>query len=256
MIQETDQNYSIVGFIPARSGSKRIENKNIKLLNGHPLIAYTIESAKQSGIFDSIVCVTNSKIYADIAIYYGAEVPILRPDSISESSSPDIEWVQWIFRFLSENNRNYDAYCILRPTSPFRSKDTIRRGWDSFLCNQPSDSLRAVQKCIQHPGKMWEINGNRMTPLISGKVDKTPYHSSQYAALPEVYAQDASLEIAWSEVPLKSNTISGNSIIPFLSSKYDGFDINNKEDWILAEHYINNALVDLPKVDVDPYEFK
>ena len=95
---------SCVALIPARSGSKRIKDKNIRCLNGHPLLAYSISSAIDSGVFDKVVCVTDSQKYADIAMYYGAEVPKLRPDNISRDVSPDIEWVLWILKLYKELN--------------------------------------------------------------------------------------------------------------------------------------------------------
>ena len=82
-----------VAFIPARSGSKRVPNKNIKLLGGHPMLAYTIQAAVDSGIFDAVICATDSEQYADIARHYGAEVPFLRSAAISGDKSPDVEWV-------------------------------------------------------------------------------------------------------------------------------------------------------------------
>ena len=109
-----------VAFIPARSGSKRIKDKNIQLLNGHPLIAYTIQAAIDSDVFDSVICATDSLLYAEVAEHYGADVPILRPLGVSGDLSPDIDWVVWLLKELNSMGRNYDVFSILRPTSPFR----------------------------------------------------------------------------------------------------------------------------------------
>ena len=84
---------SIVGFIPARAGSKRVVDKNVRLLSGHPMIAYTIRSAIDSGVFDRVIVSTDSERYAAVARHYGAEVPCLRPPEIATATSPDIEWV-------------------------------------------------------------------------------------------------------------------------------------------------------------------
>lgn len=244
-----------VAFIPARSGSKRIVDKNIELLNGHPLIAYTIQAAIDSKVFDSIICATDSELYAEIAKYYGAEVPFLRSSEISEDKSPDIDWVVWILNELIDKGRSYDIFSILRPTSPFRLPSTIQRAWQAF-CEEPdADSLRAVEKCKQHPGKMWIIQGKRMFPLLPFTNNHTPWHSSQYAALPEIYSQDASLEIAKSHIALEQNTIAGESIIPFISEGLEGFDINEPEDWLLAEKYLNKGQVKLPIISKPPFKF-
>lgn len=244
-----NQKLKSVALIPARSGSKRVPNKNIRLLAGHPMLAYTICAAIDSGVFDAVVCATDSLEYAEIAKYYGAEVPFLRPKQISGDKSPDIEWVVWVLEQLKLQGREFEIFSILRPTSPFRSIDTIRRAWAAFKSDQTADSLRAIEKCKQHPGKMWVIRGQRMTPIMPFTNNGVPWHSCQYTTLPEIYAQDASLEIAWTRIALKNNTIAGEAIIPFVSEGFDGFDINEPEDWMLAESFIQEGKVQLPKIN-------
>ena len=237
-----------VAFIPARSGSKRLPNKNIKLLGGHPMLAYTVRAAIDSGAFDAVICATDSELYADVARHYGAEVPFLRSSEISGDKSPDIEWVVWMLNQLQAQGRDYQVFSILRPTSPFRLPETIQRAWQAFSEDSKADSLRAIEKCKQHPGKMWVIRGKRMLPVMPFTNGTTPWHSSQYAALPEIYAQDASLEIAWSRIALEQNTIAGEAIIPFVSQGLEGFDINEPEDWLLAEHYLAQGQAKLPVI--------
>lgn len=243
-----------VAFIPARSGSKRVPHKNIRPLAGHPMLAYSIRAAIDSGVFDSVVCATDSEEYADIARYYGAEVPFLRASEISGDKSPDIEWVIWMLNKLEEHGKKFDVFSILRPTSPFRLPSTIQRAWELFINDARADSLRAIEKCKQHPGKMWVIRGNRMLPLLPFANAGTPWHSSQYAALPEVYAQDASLEIAWSRVPLDQNSIAGEAIIPFVSQGFEGFDINEPEDCWMADRLIETQDLKLPVIEIPPYQ--
>ena len=113
-----------IALIPARSGSKRVKNKNIKKLDNIPLINYTIQSAISCNLFDRIIVVTDSIEYEKIAIDAGAESLGLRPKDISGSNSPDIEWVKWIFKKLDDQNYDFDTFSILRPTSPFRTKNT------------------------------------------------------------------------------------------------------------------------------------
>ena len=84
---------SIVGLIPARAGSVRVRDKNVRPLNGHPVLAYSIASALDSGVFDDVIVSTDSELYADIARHYGASVPFLRPDAYAGARSPDIEWM-------------------------------------------------------------------------------------------------------------------------------------------------------------------
>lgn len=244
---------SIVALIPARSGSKRVRDKNIRPLAGHPVIAYTIAAALGSGIFNDVIVSTDSNRYAEISDYYGAQVPFLRPVELSGDQSPDIEWLVYTLDRLREAGRRYDCFSILRPTSPFRLPETIQRAWGEFTAQTGVDSIRAVEKCTQHPGKMWVVRGNRMMPLLPLGPAAQPWHSSQYPSLPEIYVQNASLEIAWSRVVFQDRTIAGNVVMPFFTKNYEGFDVNNSYDWQLAEQMVQKGDAKLPNVAQPAY---
>jgi N-acylneuraminate cytidylyltransferase len=247
------QDPKAVALIPARSGSVRVPHKNIRPLAGHPLIAYTIAAAKASGVFDAVVVSTDSEDYAAVARHYGAEVPFLRDAGIAGSTSPDIEWVLHALGVLADQGRRFDAFSILRPTSPFRKPETIQRAWRQFLPAEGVDSLRAVEKVEQHPGKMWVVRGGRMTPLLPLTPEDAPWHSQQKAALPEVYVQNASLEIAWTEMAERTRTIAGTVLAPFFTEGDEGVDINGEFDWIWAEHLLSTGQARLPQVSSPPY---
>jgi len=239
---------SVAALIPARSGSKRVADKNIRPLAGHPLIAYSISAAVQSGVFAAVIVSTDSERYAEISRHYGAEVPFMRPAEFSGDSSPDIEWVEYTLKKLAAEGRSYDCFSILRPTSPFRLPETIQRAWDEFCAETGVDSLRAVEKCGQHPGKMWVIRGRRMLPLLPFGPADQPWHSSQYPSLPEIYVQNASLEIAWSRVVVETRTIAGTVVMPFLTEGSEGFDVNSPYDWELAEQMVRTGQERLPDI--------
>ena len=244
---------SIVALIPARSGSKRVPDKNIRPLAGHPLIAYSIAAALQSKIFKAVIVSTDSDRYAEIARHYGAEVPFLRPAKIAGDISPDIEWVEFTLAELRKKGKDYDCFSILRPTSPFRLPETIQRAWKEFLAAEGVDSLRAVEKCQQHPGKMWIVREKRMMPLLPMGPAEQPWHSSQYPSLPEVFVQNASLEIARTRVIFEEKTIAGNVLMPFFTKDLEGFDVNSEYDWQLAEHMVRNGEAKLPDVSQPAY---
>jgi len=244
---------TVVALIPARSGSKRVPDKNIRPLAGHPLIAYSITAALQSNVFERVIVSTDSERYAKIARHYGAEAPFLRPPKISGDTSPDIEWVEYTLKQLSNSGQDYDCFSLLRPTSPFRLPETIRRAWQEFSAQCGVDSLRAVEKCQQHPGKMWIVRGSRMMPLLPMGPAEQPWHSSQYPSLPEVFVQNASLEIARSRVVVEEKTIAGNVVMPFFTKDYEGFDVNSDYDWGLAEHLVKTGQAKLPTIPQPPY---
>ena len=251
---------SVVALIPARQGSKRVPGKNVRLLQGHPMLAYTIAPAIESGVFDAVMVSTDSDETAAIARHYGAEVPFLRPAAFATDTSPDIEWVEYTLRDLGKQGRRWDAFSLLRPTSPFRTPDTNRRVWKQFVAEQGVDSLRAVELCAQHPGKMWvvedSVEGSRMRPLLDQPEPRTqPWHSTPYQALPRVYVQNASLEIAWTRVALEQHTIAGDVLTPFITEGYEGFDINDPHDWMIAERLLADGAARLPHVPQEAFQW-
>jgi CMP-N-acetylneuraminic acid synthetase len=250
---------SIVALIPARAGSKRVVGKNVRTLDGHPLIAYTIASALESGLFGAVMVSTDSERIAAVAHHYGAEVPFPRPPEFGADQSPDIDWLEHMLGQLRDEDREWDCFGLLRPTSPFRTAATLVRAWGEFVAQGAEvDSLRAVEKTRQHPGKMWLVRGRRMIPAVTRIGDQSspespPWHSTPYQALPTVYAQNASLEIAWSRIVFETGTIAGEVIMPFLTEGEEGFDINDELDWSIAEELIRRGRAELPRVAAEPW---
>src|SRR5262249_38541478 len=154
---------SAVALIPARAGSERVPQKNVRTLARHPLIAYAIATARQAGVFDRVVCSTDSSEIAEVAGRYGAEVPFLRPAEYATATSPDIEWITHTLERLDDR---YDLFAIVRATNPFRGPDAFRRGLEQLLATPEADSIRAVELVKQHPGKMWVVEGRTMRPLL------------------------------------------------------------------------------------------
>ena len=236
----------VLGLIPARSGSKRIPNKNIRPLCGHPLLSYSIASALASGVFEKVVISTDSAGYGSIAQHYGADI-LYRPPEMSSDTSPDIEFVEHALKVLA----GFDAFAILRPTSPFRQAATIRRAWRQFLDGNVH-SLRAVEKCHEHPAKMWTVREGYLHPLLPLVTGTTgaPGHSSQYPTLPAIYVQNASLEIAWVPTVERYRSIAGEVVGAFLTINDEGFDLNTEYDFRIAELMVARGEAMLPEIKV------
>lgn len=238
----------IIALIPARSGSKRVKNKNIKSFFGHPLIAYSINLAIISKLFDRVIVSTDSNKYAKIAKKYGAEVPFLRPKKLSSSKSADYDWIKFTLDKLKVNKMNYEYYCLLRPTSPFRSVNMLKKAVNLVTAKPKADSLRAIELCSQHPYKMWKINKDLMKSFINLKINQQPGHSVQYASLPNIYVQNASLEITKIGTIYKYKNITGKQIIPFITNDFEGYDINSNLDWLLANMLVEKKIIKLRKI--------
>jgi N-acylneuraminate cytidylyltransferase len=241
-----------VGFVPARSGSERVPGKNVRPLAGHPLLAYAIETALQSGVFERVVVSTDSEEIASIARWYGADVPFLRPSEYATATSPDIEWLRDTLERLDES---YELFAIVRATNPFRGPETVRRGLEQLLETPEADSLRAVELVKQHPGKMWVLSedGRTMSPLLDQSDLDVAWHAGQYQALPPVYVQNSALEIAWTRVVTETGTREGRVVAPFLTHGHEGFNVDDEEDWERAERLLETGAASLPAVGRPPY---
>ena len=235
---------SAVALVPARAGSTRVPGKNVAPLAGHPLIAYTIAAARQSGLFAAVVVSTDSEEIAAVARRYGAEVPGLRPTAIAGATSPDIEWVRHVL-----DGTDWRVFSLLRPTSPFRTAATIRRAWDAFMAVPEADSLRAVRPVREHPGKMWRVTGELMEPFLPQTPGEVPTHSRQTAALEPLYVQDSSLEIAWTRI-VADGEIAGRSVVPFFCEGHEGLSIDYPDDLAAAEALAAADPSLLPRVEV------
>jgi len=231
---------TIDALIPARGGSKRVPGKNMKLLAGQPLIEWTIGAAHRAGIFRKIIISTDRAetiLYCDAR--FGTCERILRKPEHATDTSPDVEWIK---DYLEHEENKPDYFMILRPTSPFRTAETIIRAWELWQRSGDADSLRAVSPVRQHPGKMWRVNGDRMTPLMNyPDIDGHSSFNLPTQVLPEVYVQNASLEIGQTRNVMTRNTVSGWKIVPFHTHDLEGFDINTMDDWYLAERYMESC---------------
>jgi CMP-N,N'-diacetyllegionaminic acid synthase len=236
---------SALALIPARSGSERVRDKNVRPLDGHPLVAYAIAAARDAGVFERIVCSTDSGKIAEVAQRYGAETPFLRPKQLATSTSPDIEW---IIHALEELGEHYDLFAIVRATNPFRGGDALRRGFEQLLATPEADSIRAVELVKQHPGKMWIVEGKTMRPLLDQSHLDVAWHAGQYQALPPIYVQNSALEIAWTRVVSQTGTREGRVVAPFFTEGHEGFNIDDEDDWERARRLLDAGAAMLPDV--------
>ena len=226
-------------FIGARAGSERVKNKNTRNLNGKPLISYTLDTAKGLKNIDKIVVSSNDPNVKEIVEDYKEVIFVDRPDDISGSKSLDIEW---IFHLLESQKQ--DVFVKLAPTSPLREKKFIQDSLNKFLENKNFDSARAVKLCTEHPGKMWNINDDKLEELITNlEYNKsTSMHAGQYQDLPKVYIQTSSLEIARTSSVIKYQTREGKNIMPLVCSGINAFAIDYEIDFFIAEQYLKGNI--------------
>ena len=216
----------IYAFVPARSGSKGLPDKNILDLDGHPLMAYAIAFGQALGI-DRVIVSTDSEEYASIARSYGADCPYLR----GADASTDIAMEELILEDMRQNLPKHgiempDIWVRLKPTNPFRRVETVLRGLDAMTSASPPDSVRIVSKI---ESRAWTINDEGwFEPLISGwDQNRSVMRRTEF---PEAYAP-FNLDILSHENWLRwGSGYMGRRILPIEDHVITGMDINDADD--------------------------
>ena len=207
------EKHKILCLIPARSGSKGIKDKNIKLLNGKPLIYWSIKQALECKYKMRIIVSTDSKDYSEIAKQYGAEVPFLRPKNISGDLSTDFEFIEHCLNFLKrEENYIPDFIVQLRPTYPTRKMEILNNTIDLFInIRSDFDSLRTVIKMEKSPFKMYTIDKltNELVPLFKKINDIVEPYNECRQNLPETFIHNGYIDILNSNIIEKDKSITG-----------------------------------------------
>ncbi|WP_081212348.1 acylneuraminate cytidylyltransferase family protein [Salegentibacter sediminis] len=217
----------ILGLIPARGGSKGIPGKNIKLLGGKPLLQYTWESAKASSLLDKLILSSEDPEIIETATKLGLEVPFTRPKELAQDSTPSIEVIKYALNFFREKGQNFDAVCLLQPTTPFRSPGLIDSCIKKFSSNN-YDSLITVREVPAEFNPHWifeEKNG--LLKLATGEENIIPRRQE----LPKAYFRDGAVYITKTEVLLEQNSLFGKQTGFYDTSGTPYVNIDTSADW-------------------------
>lgn len=206
----------VLALIPARGGSKSIPRKNLIMLAGKPLIAYTIEQALAARCITRTIVSTEDEEIATVARAFGAEVPFRRPLEFAQDLSPDIDVFRHALTWLQENEGyRPDLMVHLRPTGPIRRVEVIDRAIELLAEHPEADSLRSVSWPDQTPYKMWRIVDGYLEPLL--QVENLPdSHSLPRQILPEVYWQNGYVDVVHPHAVLEMNSMCGHTVLPLV----------------------------------------
>jgi pseudaminic acid cytidylyltransferase len=217
-----------IAIIPARGGSKRIPRKNIKLFHGKPLIAYSIQAALNSGLFDEVIVSTDDAEIAKVAKEYGASVPFVRPKELSDDFTGTGAVVQHALEYLQANGYDIDFVCTIYATAPFLDKKYLRLGLEKL---KNSDAKHAFS-CTSMPfpiQRTFKITANERCEMF----EKENF-SKRSQDLEPAY-QDAG-QFYWNNLSVQSDDIVfANASIPIVLPRHLVQDIDDEEDWIRAE---------------------
>ena len=218
----------VIAIIPARSGSKTLEDKNIKPLSDHPLIAYSIAVAKLSKKIDRVIVSTNSQDYATIAKKYGAEVPFFRPNEFSTDKASDKDFLVHAMNWLEKNEGSIPEYWVhLRPTTPLRDVEVVDNAIDKILQDGTATSLRSGHKAPESPLK-WLVKDNLyFKGFIEGKDYNLPKEEFE-----QVYIPDGFVDVVKTSYVMNSKDIHGDKMIGFESPVCTEVDSSEEFEYI------------------------
>ncbi len=224
----------VLGLIPARCGSKGIPNKNIKLLGGKELIAYSIDAAKESRYLNEIIVSTDCKKIFKVAEKYGCKPPFLRPDELAKDESKSLEVVKHAIQFFEEQNIFFDAICLIQPTSPFREKGFIDKAIQKFITAK-TDSLISVLPIPHEFNPHWafEENGIGLLHIATGEEKII----SRRQDLPKTFYRDGSIYITKTNV-IKEGSFFGETISYIEGNRDFYVNIDTKQDWLEAKKIV------------------
>ena len=225
----------ILGLIPARAGSKGVPGKNIKVLGGKPLLAYTSEVALQSKHLTEIIVSTEDKQIIEVAKSLGIKVPFIRPIELAQDNTPTIDVIIDALQWYENQNVFFDAVCLLQATSPFRTVEFLDSAIEKFK-QMNSDSLVSVQKVPHEYNPHWtfEVNSDGNLKIATGESRII----NRRQELPIAYHRDGSIYITKTKVLLKDKTLYGETTAFIESDAKWYVNIDTLEDWERAEEII------------------
>lgn len=236
----------ILAVIPARGGSKSIPRKNIKLIAGKPLIAWTIEAAKNSKFINRLIVSTDDPEIAAVSKQYGAEVPFLRPAEISQDLSTDVEFLTQALDWLKEKE-NYEPDIILRlpPTSPLRTARHIDEGIQKLIDNPEADAVRPICEAPKHPYKLWKISEDEkyLEPFLPKSFTGFDEpHNLPRQLFPKACVHTGAMDIMRLKTIRELKSTSGKKLAYFFMDPESSVNIDHPIDFEIAEILLKKRL--------------
>ncbi len=222
----------VLAIIPARSGSKGVINKNIKSLDGHPLISYTISQAKKSKLISKTIVSTDSKKISEIAESYGAQAPFIRPKELSQDHSLTYDVVKHCIDFFNKQNDTYDIIVLLQPTTPLRPFKVIDKAIEMLLNDNSINSVVSVVDVEgNHPNRMKIIkNGKLINYVNQGFEDMRPRKE-----LPKVYIRSGAIYAIRCKNFISEKSLVSKDCAPIIMKYEDTINIDNLSDFNYCE---------------------
>lgn len=219
-----------IAIIPARSGSKGVKDKNIRLLNGRPLLAYTIEAALKSKCFDAVMVSTDSRRYKKIAEEYGAEVPFLRSESNSKDNASPWEAVKEVLERYKALGQEFDTFALLQPTSPLRGAKDIRNAYKEL----DEKKAKAVVSMCEIECSIHLVNKLPEDLSMKGFISQKQYNKRRQDIEP-YYRFNGAIYISKVKSFMEHMNIYDDECYAYIMDRNRSYDIDEKDDFMIVE---------------------
>ena len=219
-----------IAIIIARSGSKGLKDKNIRLLNGKPLLAYTIEAALQSGCFDTVMVSTDSRKYGKIAKEYGSEVPFYRSKETSQDFTSPWDVVKEVLEQYKARGEEYDTFALLQPTSPLRNAEDIQKAYKEF----EEKKANAVVSMCELECAIHLVNKLPKSLSMKGFITEKQYNKRRQEIEP-YYRFNGAIYISKVKTFYKHMNIYEDRCYAYIMDRNRSYDIDSEDDLKIVE---------------------
>ena len=229
----------VIALIPARSGSKGVSNKNVRLLGEHPLIEWSIKACNKSKLIDRVIVSTDSQEYADLSIKFGAEVPFLRPPEISGDSSTDFDFIIHALDWLAANGDEPDYIVHIRPTTPFRVPELIDDAIRLFQNTSNSTALRSIHEMSESAYKTFEIASEGQLKRVGEDSTALDVANNARQQFPSTYQANGYVDVLTTKFIRENGLIHGDSVLPFITPVV--VEVDTEDDFALLEYQLSRT---------------
>jgi CMP-N,N'-diacetyllegionaminic acid synthase len=230
---------TVLAIIPARGGSKGIPRKNVRLLGGKPLLAYTAEAALAARSLERIILSTEDEEIAAVGRACGLEVPFLRPPELAQDTTPTLPVLQHAVAWLEQRGARFDAVCLLQPTNPFRRPEDID-GCIRLLETSQADSVISVLPVPDSYNPYWVylLASDGILRLSTGEAAPIPRRQE----LPAAYHRDGAVYVTRRDVLVEGGTLYGARVVGYPMDPARSVNLDSPEDWLEAERLLANTV--------------
>jgi CMP-N,N'-diacetyllegionaminic acid synthase len=229
---------SIVALIPARSGSKGVPHKNIRLLGNHPLIEWSIAACKAASSINSVVVSTDSEEYAQMSLEMGAKVPFLRPAEIAGDLSTDYDFIKHALDWFSQNGGEPEYIVHIRPTTPFRDPILLDHAVAAFINHPQATALRSVHPMSESAYKTFEIAPGGQLKRVASESTELDAANNARQQFPMTYIANGYVDVLSTAFIRKMQLIHGNHVLPFVTPPAN--EVDTIDDFSMLEFELLN----------------